>query len=63
MAKGHLQSHERNGNVECMVTGVMFYSTGTASQRVIVMMSEGKVSRRLSVSMAPGVTGFNQSML
>lgn len=63
MAKGHLQSHERNGKVECMVTGVMFYSTENRSQRVVVMMTEGKVSRRLSVSMAPGATGFDHSML
>jgi len=46
-----------------MVTGVTFCSTETGSQRVGVMMTDSKVSRRLSVSMAPGATGFDHSML
>lgn len=62
-AKVHLQSHERNGKVECMVTGIAFYSTETGGQRVVMMMTEDKVSRRLSVAMAPGATGFDHSML
>jgi hypothetical protein len=63
MAKGHLQSHDRNGEVECMVTAVAFYSTETGGQRVITMMNGSKVSRWLSVAMALGATGFDCSML
>lgn len=62
MAKGHLQCHERNGKVECVVTAVAFCSTETGGQRV-VMMTVNKVSRRLSAAMAPGATGFDRSML
>jgi len=46
-----------------MVTGIAFYSTETGGQRVVMMMTEDKVSRRLSVAMAPGATGFDHSML
>jgi len=63
MAKGHLHTHERNGKVECVVTAVAFYSTETGGQRVVMMMTEGKVSRRLSAAMAPGATGYDHSML
>ena len=42
MAKGHLQSPERNGKVECVVTAVAFCSTETGGQRVGMMMTEGK---------------------
>lgn len=42
MAKGHLQSHERNGEVECVVTATAFYSTETASQRVVMIMTGGQ---------------------
>jgi hypothetical protein len=63
MAKGHLQSHERNGEIEYMVTAVACYSPETGGQRVVMMMNEGKVSRWFCVAIVPGATGFDRSML